>query len=130
MEIGLSRKGEMHLLSVKGNIRLQSWKVLDKHMDTLLAKGCTCLVIDLSEVPLLCSVGVGAILHNIGKFRQLGRRLLLLSTSPLILETFVVFGKDACPEENLFRDWESLETTLRAQGMNLSNEAARPAPST
>lgn len=126
MEIGLSRQGELHLLTVKGKIRLPSWRVIDKHMDTLLAKGCTCLVIDLTDVALICSAGVGAILHNIGKFRQQGRHLLLFSTSPSILETLQLIGGDACSEENLFREWDSLEMAVKARGVDLTGRGAHP----
>ena len=61
-----------------------------------------------------------------GKFSRQGRRLLLLSRSAPILETLRTFGSEACPAENLFQDWDTLETALKAHGVNLTGEAFRP----
>ena len=114
MEIGLSKRGDMHILAVKGKIRLQNWRVVDKHLETLLAKGGKCLVMDLSEVTLICSTGVGAILHHIQRFRKQNSRLVLYSTSPQVQEIFRVFGYG---EEGCFPDWDSLTSKLKAEGV-------------
>jgi anti-anti-sigma factor len=121
MEIGLSKRGDLLTLTVKGKIRLQNWRVLDKHLETLLAKGCKCLVMDLSGVTLFCSAGVGAILHNIKKFQDLDRRLLLFSTSPLASEIFQVFGSDPPLIDKIYRDKDSLDAALQAQGHTVSD---------
>ena len=120
MEIAISKKGDLHILAIKGKIRLQNWRIVNKHLETLLAKSPKCLVMDLNEVTLICSTGVGAILHNIEKFKERNCRLVIHSTAPVVQEIFQVFGCNGAVADTLFPDWDSLATRLRAQGMTVS----------
>lgn len=119
MEINLARKGDLQILSVKGKIHLQSWRVLDKHLESLLLKGCRWVALDLGEVNLICSTGVGSIMHNVRKFQDNECTLMLVSTSPYVQELFQLFGCDAFLGDNIFLDWRSLEKRLQSQGLAL-----------
>jgi anti-anti-sigma factor len=112
MEIGLSRKGELQVLSVKGNIRLQNWKVVDRHLDSLLEKGCRQVVLDLDGVTLICSTGVGALFHNVKRFRDRKVRLLLLAATPYMHGLLETFGGGPFMAENVVRDWASVAGRL------------------
>ena len=112
MEIGLSKKGDVQILTVKGRIRLENWRVVDKHLDTMLEKGCNRLVVDLSEVTLICSTGVGALFHNVKKFRDHQGWLMLLSATPYVQDLLETFGGEPFVNESVFPDWTAVEKRL------------------
>lgn len=114
MEIRLLKKGDMHILGVKGKLRVQNWPVLDKHLDALLAGRNRLVAMDVSEVSLVCSVGVGTIMHNVRKFREQGAVLMVVATRPYMQEIFRLFGCESAMGGSLCTDWESLEKHLRS----------------
>ena len=120
MEINLAKKGDLQILSVKGKIRVQSWRVLDKHLESLLTKGCRWVALDLGQVSLMCSTGVGSIMHNVRKFEAQECTLMLISSSEYVQELFNLFGCSAALEDNIFPDWEALEKRLKSQGLALN----------
>ena len=120
MEISISRKGDLQVLGVKGKIRLQNWRVLDKHLETMLGNGARWVAMDLSEVSLICSTGIGSIMHNVRKFRDGDANLLLVASSPYMQELFHVFGCEPFLGHSLFADWRALEDRLHSQGLAFS----------
>ena len=120
MEIGISKKGDLNVLTVKGKIRLQNWRVVDKHLHTMLDNGCRWVAMDMSEVGLICSTGIGAILHNIRQFQEHEACLMLVSTSPYMQEVFQLFGCEAYLSDNIFLEWRALEKRLHSQGLALT----------
>lgn len=117
MEISISKKGDLQILGVKGKIRLQNWRVLDKHLETMLDHGTRWVAMDLSEVSLICSTGIGSIMHNVRKFRDADANLVLVATSPYMLDLFQMFGCGPILGDNLFADWSTLEKRLHSQGL-------------
>jgi anti-anti-sigma factor len=121
MEIGISKKGDLQILSVKGKIRLQNWRVLDKHLETMLDNGNRWVAMDLSDVTLICSTGIGSVLHNIRKFQAQDASLMLVATSPYMQELFQIFGCEPLLGGYLFADWRALEMRLNSQGLAFTN---------
>jgi anti-anti-sigma factor len=120
VEINITKKGDLQILSVKGKIHLQSWRVLDKHLESLLQKGCRWVALDLGEVSLICSTGVGAIMHNVRKFQDNECTLMLVSSSPYVQDLLQIYGCEAVMGDNIFLDWRALEKRLQSQGLALS----------
>lgn len=120
MEIGITRKGDLQILSVKGKIRLQNWRVLDKHLETMLENGGRWVAMDLSGVTLICSTGVGSIMHNIRKFQEREASLMLVAASPYVQELFQLFGCETYIGGSIFADWSTLEKRLQSQGLALT----------
>ena len=112
MEIGLSRKGDLQILTLKGNLRLQNWRVVDKHLDSILEKGCRRLVVDLTEVTLICSTGVGALFHNVKKFRDHQGHLLLYAANPYMHGVLETFSGEAFLADHVVQDWSAVEDRL------------------
>ncbi len=117
MEINISRKGDLQVLGVKGKIRLQNWRVLDKHLETMLDNGVRWVAMDLSDVSLICSTGIGSILHNVRKFQEQDGNLMVVATTPYMQELFQIFGCEPLLGDNLFSDWPTLEKRLQSQGL-------------
>lgn len=121
MEISIEKKGDLQILGVKGKIRLQNWRVLDKHLDTMLENGCRWVAMDLSGVSLICSTGIGAVMHNVRKFQNRESTLMLVATTPYIQELFRMFGCETFMGGSIFTDWRALEKRLGSQGLALKS---------
>ena len=120
MEIGISRKGDLTILSVKGKLRVQHWRILDKHLDAMLGNGLRWVALDLSGTTLLCSTGIGSLMHNVRKFQEHEAHLLLVATTPYVQELFQLFGCGTYLSDNVFNDWHTLEKRLQGQGLALT----------
>jgi anti-anti-sigma factor len=120
MEIGITKRGDLQILSVKGKIRLQNWRVLDKHLETMLANGARWVAMDLSQVTLICSTGIGSIMHNIRKFRERESTLLLVATTEYMQGLFQAFGCEPILGDSIFTEWRALEKRLGSQGLALT----------
>lgn len=114
------KRGDLQILKVKGKIHLQSWRVLDKHLDLLLQNEQRWVALDLGEVSLICSTGVGAIMHNVRKFEEKESTLMLVSASEYVQELFTLFGCEVYIGDHIFLDWQSLEKRLQSQGLALT----------
>ena len=78
MEISIEKKVDLQILGVKGKIRLQNWRLLDKHLDTMLDNGCRRVAMNLSGVSLICSAGILSDWRTLEK--RLGSQGLLLNS--------------------------------------------------
>lgn len=109
MEIGISKNGELRILTLKGKLHLQHWRVIDKHLDAMLAGGARRVVLDLSAVTFLEGAGIESLLKSDRRFRDLGVELLLVAGDPQVRETIRASGCFADGGGHLFPDWASLE---------------------
>jgi anti-anti-sigma factor len=120
MEIGFSKKGDLRILSIKGNLRLQHWRVIEKHLHVLLDQGARWVVVDLREAMLLSESGYGCLALNMRKFGERQAQMLLLTASPGVREALEIAGREAILAENVCVDWDSLEARLRTRGFAFS----------
>lgn len=121
MEIGFSKKGDLRILSIKGNLRLQHWRVIEKHLHVLLDQGTRWVVVDLREAILLGESGYGCLAHNMRKFSERQAQMLLLTASPGIQDALRATGHETDLAENLCADWDALEARLRTRGFAFSS---------
>jgi anti-anti-sigma regulatory factor len=84
MEIGISKKGELRILTARGNLRLQQLRVLGKHLDVLLESGARKVVLDLTAAALPGGDGLAALARSARKFRERGAELTL-AAAPSVL---------------------------------------------
>ena len=120
MEIGISKKGELRILTLKGNLRLQHWRVIGKHLDLLLAQGARWVALDLSGANLIDEAGLACLRIEARKFRERDANLLLI-VSLSALETLHASSSVAdLGEDRVFSDWGGLEGSLQGRGLALS----------
>ena len=125
MEIGITKKGDVYVLTLKGRIRREHWRVVDKHLGSLLDKGCRHLVLDLSEVPEMCTAGMGAIFGNIKRYRDRNGRLLLISPGSQFRMLCETLGEGPILDDSIFPDWTAAERRLDT--LDRPSPEARPA---
>ena len=119
MEIGISKKGDLRILSLRGNLRLQHCRVIDKHLDALLANGARWVVLDLSGVTWIGGEGVDSLRRGVARYRSREASLMLLSEAACVREAFRASAGAAGPEDVLHEDWGGLEARLLERGLAL-----------
>jgi len=115
MEIGISKMGALRILSVKGNLRLQHWRVIDKHLDALLAHGASWVALDLSEATLNSEAGIESLVLRAREFSQRQAHLLIQSDSAFLREALQASLAATGPGDCVFADRRSLEESLRGR---------------
>jgi ABC-type transporter Mla MlaB component len=78
------------------------------------------VALDLGEVSLICSTGIGSILHNVRKYQEHECTLMLVSSSAYVQELFALFGCHAVIDDNFFHNWRTLEKRMQSQGLALT----------
>jgi anti-anti-sigma factor len=114
MQIGIRKKGDIHVLTMKGKIRPENWRTIDRHIQAILEKGCRNLVVDMSGITLLCGIGIIALLNCAGKLRERQGSLLLLAETPYALQLLESAPAGSLPAGNIFTDRQKLEQRLEA----------------
>jgi hypothetical protein len=115
MEIAIAKMGELRILSVKGNLRLQHWRVIDKHLDSLLGHGARWVALDLSGAALSHESALESIARNARKFRERQARLLIQSDSAALREALRAPSAGIDADGCIFADRPSLEESLRGR---------------
>ncbi|HID56527.1 TPA: anti-sigma factor antagonist [Candidatus Poribacteria bacterium] len=79
MEMKTSFKGEIPVLSISGRIIGESASAMKREMDKLIKQSKGRLILDLSEVPLLDSSALGAIVATLTSVKKMGGNLVLFN---------------------------------------------------
>lgn len=112
MEIGIVRKGAAHVLSLKGRIRPEHWRTVERHLEALLEKGCRELVLEMDGITFLCSSSLDALVGLTRRFGEQGCRLLLLSGAAPVRDLLEAACGPAFLARNVFADWARLDSLL------------------
>jgi hypothetical protein len=115
VEIAISKMGDLRILSVKGSLRLQHWRVIDKHLDALLGHGAYWVALDLSGASLGDEAALESLSHNARKFLAQRAHLLIQSDSAFLREALRSAFAGIDPDGFIFADRPSLEASLRGR---------------
>jgi anti-anti-sigma regulatory factor len=115
VEIAISKMGDLRILSVKGNLRLQHWKVIGKHLDALLGNGASGVALDLCGATLAGQAALESLAENARKFQARQARLWILSESASLRDALRSAFAGIDREERVFADRPSLEASLRGR---------------
>lgn len=93
--VALSRPAAgVAVLSVRGEIDALTADALERGLDELLAGADDRLVIDLSEVSFLASIGLAALIHAARRLTDRGLRLRLVATNRAVRRPLELTGLD------------------------------------
>jgi len=108
MDIDIRTFGELKLLKIKGRITLGAGvDRLRNTLDELLAVGSNRWVLDVSEVAMIDSSGIGLLVRYLTSAKQEGGALKLLNPSKFALQTLKMIGL-----LNLFEVFEDQDTAV------------------
>lgn len=93
MEIEVRNRGEVKLIKLTGRLTLgDAVDRLRATLDDLLATGANRYVLDLGEVSMLDSSGIGLLVMYLNNAKQRGGSLKLLNPSKFAVQTLKMIG--------------------------------------
>lgn len=101
----------MTLLRLEGVIKLgESAEFLTQTLERSLAEETGHVLIDFSSINYIDSTGIGELVGYLGRFREIGRKLILINPSDRIRKLLHVARLD-----ELFSTYDVLEDALKAE---------------
>jgi anti-sigma B factor antagonist len=108
VEIETRNLGEVKLVKLKGRLTLgESVDRLRSTIDDLVAGGDTRFILDLAEVPMIDSSGIGLLVRSLMNLKQQGGAIKLLNPTKFAVQTLKMIGL-----LNLFEVFEEQEEAL------------------
>lgn len=108
MDLELRTQGDVKVIKLRGRLSLGgAVDQLRATFEDLLAAGDHSVILDLSEVPMVDSSGIGLLVKSLTSFKQRGGSLKLLSPSKFTLQSFKLVGL-----LNLFQIYDNLPAAV------------------
>jgi len=93
VEIETRNLGEIKLVKLTGRLTLgESVDRLRSTIDDLVAGGDTRFILDLAEVPMIDSSGIGLLVRSLMNLKQRGGALKLLNPTKFAIQTLKMIG--------------------------------------
>jgi anti-sigma B factor antagonist len=112
VDIEVRSLGGVKVLKLRGKLSLgDSVDRLRADLYELIGNGDTRIVLDLSEVPMIDSSGIGLLVKSLTSAKQLGGSIRLLNPSKFIIQTLKMIGL-----LNMFDVFEDQERAIASFG--------------
>lgn len=98
-------------ISLAGRLDSAGVEAIDVRLSSLTATRAAHIVVDLSQVPFLASIGIRLLLTNARVLKQHGGRMALLSPQSLVEEVLKLTGIESIIP--IFHDLEAASAALR-----------------
>lgn len=93
MDISVRKRAETQVIQLRGQLRLgAAVDELRKVMEESIATGDTRIVINLAEVPMIDSSGIGLLVRFLASSKQRGGSLKLVQPSKFAVQTLRLVG--------------------------------------
>ena len=93
MDINVRRRSQVEVIQLRGQLRMgPAVDSLRQTIDEAFSSGDTRIVIDLAEVPMIDSSGIGLLVRSLTSAKHRGGSLKLVSPSKLALQTLKIVG--------------------------------------
>jgi len=93
LDINVRKRSQVELIQLKGALKLgQAVDGLRKTIEELMGSGDTRLVLNLAEVPMVDSSGIGLLVRFLASAKQRGGNLKLVSPSKFTVQTLRLVG--------------------------------------
>lgn len=110
MDINVVKRGEVQLIRLRGPLRLgEAVDTLRQTLEEAVGAGDTRLVLNLAEVPMIDSSGIGLVVRFLASTKQRGGNVKLVQPAKFAVQTlrlvgvlnlFEVFDDDAAAVES------------------------------
>ena len=110
MDINVTKRGPVQLIRLRGALRMgPPVDDLRKTMEELLANGEARLAMNLAEVPMVDSSGIGLLVRFLASTKQRGGTIKLVQPSKFAVQTLRLVGV-----LNLFETFDDDETAIKS----------------
>ena len=116
MDINVRKRSHVNLMQLRGPLRLgEAVDGLKQTFEELLGSGEHNLVIDLSQVPMIDSSGIGILVRSLASTKARGGSVKLLNPSQFAVRTLKLVGV-----LNLFEVFDNEEKAVESFGRTAS----------
>ena len=93
MDINVVKRGEVQLIRLRGPLRMgEAVDTLRQTLEEALGAGDTRLVLNLAEVPMIDSSGIGLVVRFLASTKQRGGNVKLVQPSKFAVQTLRLVG--------------------------------------
>jgi anti-sigma B factor antagonist len=93
MDINVHRRSQVEIIQLRGPLRMGvAVNDFRQALDESLSNGDTRIVIDLAEVPMIDSSGIGVLMKSLASARQRGGNIKLVNPSKFAVQTLRMVG--------------------------------------
>ena len=92
VELGTDGSGSWPVVSVAGEVDIQTSPLLERQLQSVLDQGHTSVLVDLGQVSFLDSTGLSALIGGLRHCQAQGGELRLLSPRPNVRKVLEVTG--------------------------------------
>jgi anti-sigma B factor antagonist len=93
LDINVRKRGEVQLIQLRGALRMgPAVDGLRQTMEEALSNGDTRLVLNLAEVPMIDSSGIGLVVRFLASTKQRGGDIKLVQPSKFAIQTLRLVG--------------------------------------
>lgn len=93
MDINIRKRSEVHVVQLRGQLRMgQAVDSLREAMEETVRSGGHHLVLNLAEVPMIDSSGIGLLVRFLASTKERGGNIKLLNPSKFAIQTLKLVG--------------------------------------
>lgn len=93
MDINVRRQSDVQIIRLRGDLKIgDAVDGFRQTLEDLLGAGDARLVLNIAEVPMIDSSGIGILVRSLTTAKQRGGNLKLVSPSKLALQTLKIVG--------------------------------------
>ena len=92
LQMNETHESDVAVLSLAGRLDAVTSPDLEHKLNTLVAGGCTKLVVDFERLEMIVSAGLRVFLAFAKKCRKSGGRVALCEMKPVVLDVFKISG--------------------------------------
>ncbi len=93
MDINVRKHSDVFVIQLKGDLKIgDAVDALRQSVDDLLGGGDARLVLNLTQVPMIDSSGIGILVRTLTSAKQRGGSVKLVSPSKLAMQTLKIVG--------------------------------------
>ena len=93
LDINVRRRSQVHVVQLRGALRMgQAVDGLRQTVEEILGSGCHEVVINLAEVPMIDSSGIGLLVRFLASAKERGGSIKLLNPSTFAVRTLKMVG--------------------------------------
>lgn len=93
MDISVLKHGGVQAIKLRGDLKIgPPVDAVRQTIEEILGGGDSCLVIDLEEVPMIDSSGIGVLVRSLTSAKARGGDLRLVNPSRLAIQTLKIVG--------------------------------------
>lgn len=93
MDINVRKRSQVQVIQLRGQLRLGTpVDELRKTIDEALAEGDSRFVLNIAEVPMIDSSGIGLLVQSLASIKKKGGNIKLVQPSPFAIKTLRLVG--------------------------------------